>query len=189
MKKLLLIVILANFMNANQEFDYEYNLFKKWYQAQSGQQVAEYVYEQVDKRKIFNHMELEKEYRYNYEQKNNVFYLKLKVGDSNNISISKFKNEVERIICQEPFLSAALYTKARLEFSVWNPQSDFYHYKFGYSENSQPNCIDHRNRIKEVYRYFSDNIKPALNNAGTYKKGETIERKKTNKNSIQIEMH
>ena len=59
MKKLILIVILANFMNANQEFDYEYNLFKKWYQSQSGQQVAEYVYEQVDKRKIFNHMELE----------------------------------------------------------------------------------------------------------------------------------
>ena len=69
-------------MNANQEFDYEYNLFKKWYQGQSGQQVAKYVYEQVDKRKIFNHMEWEKEYRDNYEQKNNVCYLKLKVGDT-----------------------------------------------------------------------------------------------------------
>ena len=189
MKKLLLIVVLANFVNANQEFDYEYNLFKKWYQSQSGQQVAEYIYEQIDKRKIFNNMELKKEYRYNYGREKNLFYLKLKVRDNNDISISKFKNEVERIICQEPFLSAALYTKEMIEFSVWNPQSDFYHYKFGYSENSQPNCIDHRNKIKKVYRYFSDNIKPALNNAGTYKRDETIKRKKINENNIQIEIH
>ena len=96
MKKLLLIVVLANFVNANQEFDYEYNLFKKWYQSQSGQQVAEYIYEQIDKRKIFNNMELKKEYRYNYGREKNLFYLKLKVRDNNDISISKFKNEVEQ---------------------------------------------------------------------------------------------
>lgn len=154
MKKLFLILIFVSAIFADEEFNQKFEQYRNYYNGKNPNFIANYIFKREQNEHLFNRLDMKGTYSYNYGTKGNVFYLKLKVKENEIKRINEFKNAVEKLICQEPILSAAILTKMRLEFSVWNPYIDFYHYKFGYSQNSQPNCIYYRSLIKSNYNFF-----------------------------------
>lgn len=139
---------------ANQEFDYEYDKFKKWYSTKTANEVAKYIFQRA-KKGLFNKLDLKTQYSYNYNYHDNKFNFKLKVSENSKIKPENFKYAIEKLICQEPLLSAAIYTKLKMEFSIYNPYIDFTYYKFGTNINSEPLCIEHRKNIKKVDKYWN----------------------------------
>ncbi|MDA3054319.1 MULTISPECIES: hypothetical protein [unclassified Campylobacter] len=154
MKKILFLFIFTlTLSSANQAFDYEYSKFKAWYQNKSAYEIGKYIFERAENG-LFNKLKLKDKFSYNYGYKGNKFYFKLKVDDKKKFSTAEFRNAVERLICQEPLLSAAIYTELKMEFSIYNPYIDFTHYKFGLNKNTEPLCIEHRQNIKQVDKYW-----------------------------------
>lgn len=191
MKKILFtIFITITTILANQEFDFEYNQFKKWYSTKTTNEVAKYIYERAQDG-LFNKLDLNGQYSYNYGYENNKFYFKLKVSENSKIKPDEFRTAIEKLVCQEPLLSAAIYTQLKMEFSIWNPYIDFTHYKFGLNRNSEPLCITHRKNIKYVNRYWNKEfiITNTKNNQIQKNKIKKQEVKQQNKQKIQIEIN
>lgn len=195
MKKIFFIIIFAyNSLFANQEFNFEYEQFKKWYSTQTTNEVAKYIFERAEKG-LFKKLDLKEKYNYNYGYKGNEFYLKLKVNENSKYSTTEFRNAIEKLVCQEPLLSAAIYTQLKMKFSIWNPYINFTHYKFGLNKNSEPLCIGHRKNIKKVDKYWNKEFKlPIKNNNKIYenktkKQNNQNLQKQQNKEKIQIKIN
>ncbi|MBQ9292951.1 MAG: hypothetical protein IJ211_06785 [Campylobacter sp.] len=155
MKRIFFIIIfILTSSFANQAFDYEYKRFKGWYKTKTANEVAKYIFERAEKG-LFNKLDLKTPYSYNYNYKDNKFIFKMKVDENKKYTTTEFRNAVEKLVCQEPLLSAAIYTELKMEFSLWNPYINFTHYKFGLNKNSEPLCIGHRKNIKKVDTYWN----------------------------------